>query len=212
MLLALSFLGGTLQAQVAHQLTVRNDLFDPEFLVVEAGDTIDVRLTGPHTFTEVSAATFRANGVASHGGIRLGPGQARGAHGSEADEGVVVLAEPGEHYFVSEAHGAVGTRMRVVVLPARNTGLSAAVDRSRPLLFPNPANDQVRFGAHGHLDMMTVEVFDPGGRRVLHTTVRGNQPLDLYALPSGLYTIRLSDGLSTIHGVERLIIERQSRS
>ena len=77
-------------------------------------------------------------------------------------------------------------------------------------MFPNPADDHVRFAAHEHLDMMSVEAFDQSGRRVLEAVVRGNEPLNVMALPSGLYTLRLTDGLSTVYGVERLVINRKN--
>lgn len=200
---------GSLAAQHTHRLSVVNDVFDPEFLVVEAGDPIEVRLTGPHTLTEVSPATFRANGMVSNGGIRIGPGLGYGFNGTDADEITITLQDTGDYYFVSEGASGVAAKAKVIVINSTNTGVGAAVDRSRPLIFPNPANDHVRFAAYEHLDMMTVEAFDQSGRRVLESVLRGNEPLNVLNLPPGHYTLRLSDGMSTIHGVERLVIDRE---
>lgn len=208
MLPILVLFAGTLQAQNTHDLEVKNDQFMPEFLVVEAGDSIALQLTAGHTLTEVSAATFRANGIVPNGGLRIGAGLGHGFQGTDADRTTFTLNEPGDHYFVSEGTSGAPAKTHILVIPSKNTGITATVDRSKPTVFPNPADDQVRFGAHGHLEMMTVEAFDQGGRRVLHSVVRGNEPLNLRSLPQGLYTLRLSDGLSTVYGVERLVIDR----
>ncbi len=199
---------GTLQAQYTHDLVIKNDLFMPEFLVVEAGDSIALQLTADHTLTEVSPATFRANGTVPNGGIRIGAGLGHGFNGVDADHTTFTISDPGDYYFVSEGRNGTMAKMQLVVIPATNTGVSASADVRRPVVFPNPADDLVRFGAHGHLDMMTVEAFDQSGRRVLESVVRGNEPLNVLSLPPGLYTMRLSDGLSTVYGVERLLIDR----
>ncbi len=208
-IIPLLFLGvGSLHAQHTHDLVIENDLFLPELLVVEAGDTIALRLTDDHTLTEVTAATFRANGIVPNGGIRIGAGLGYGFNGADADETLFTLNDPGDHFFISEGRNGTMAKMQITVIPAAHTGISASVDQMRPGVFPNPADDQVRFGAHAHLDMLTVEAFDQSGRRVMESVVRGNEPLNVMALPPGLYTIRLSDGLSTVYGVERLLIDR----
>lgn len=199
---------GTLQAQYTHDLLITNDLFMPEFLVVEAGDSIALQLTTDHTLTEVSPATFRANGIVPNGGIRIGAGLGHGYQGVDADRTTFTINDPGDYYFVSEGSSGTMAKMHIVVIPATHTGIAASVDQRRPTVFPNPADDLVRFGAHGHLDMMTVEAFDQSGRRVMEKVVRGNEPLSVLSLPPGLYTLRLSDGLSTVYGVERLVIDR----
>lgn len=204
----LLFTTGSLFAQHTHRISVVNDVFDPEFLVVEAGDPIEVLLNGRHTLTQVSAGTFRANGAVPNGGIRIGPGLGYGYTAVEGNETTITLRDTGDHYFVSEGGTGVVAKARIVVIPAANTGIGAATDQARPLMFPNPANDHVRFRAHEHLDMMSVEVFDQSGRRVLESVVRGNEPLNVMGLSVGHYTIRLTDGMSTVYGVERLIIDR----
>lgn len=208
MLPILFLLAGTLQAQITHDLGIRNDQFVPEVLVVEAGDSIALELTDGHTLTEVSPATFRANGIVPNGGIRIGAGLGHAFHGTDADRTTFTLNVPGDHYFVSEGPSGTVAKTKIVVIPTKNTGITASVDRSKPTIFPNPADEQIRFGAHAHLDMMTVEAFDQSGRRVLHDLVRGNEPLNVQSLPQGLYTVRLSDGSSTVYGVERLVIDR----
>lgn len=206
MLPLLFLFGGTLQAQYTHDVVMRNDLFMPELLVVEAGDSIALQLTGGHTLTEVSPATFRANGIVSNGGIRIGAGVDH--TGVDADRATFSITDPGEYFFVSEGPGATIPKMRIVVIPATHTGVSASVDQRRPVVFPNPADDVVRFPAHAHLDMIVAEAFDRSGRRVLERVVRGNEPLNVVSLPPGLYTMRLSDGLNTVYGVEQLLIDR----
>lgn len=191
-------------AQQAHHITLEKDVFHPEFLVVEAGDPISVSIHGAHTLTEVSATTFRAGGITPNGGIHIGAGTAL-----DHDSATFSLNETGEYYFISEGHNAPQAKLHIVVISATNTGITANVDATMPAMFPNPADDHVRFPAHEHLDMMSVEAFDQSGRLVLQAVVRGNEPLNLMSLPSGHYTLRLTDGMSTVFSTERLIINRK---
>ena len=214
-LLICMLISGTLHAQYTHFVAAGSGVFHPEFLVVEAGDTVQLQLADDHTFTEVSASTFRAGGVEPNGGIRIGDGFGQGYRtightytAIDADQARIVFADPGDFYFVSEGHNRAVAKMHIVVIPAAHTGLSGTVDQIRPHVFPNPANDQVRFGAHMHIDMMSVEVFDESGRHVLQAVVRGGEPMSVVELPAGLYVLRLTDGLSKVYGVERLRIER----
>jgi plastocyanin len=203
MLFPLMLAAGSLFAQHTHQLVLQNDVFYPEFLVIEAGDPIELQLTGGHTLTEVSSGTFRAGGIVPNGGIHIGLGT---AHDGERTS--FTINEPGDYYFVSEARNAPLAKTRITVLASANTGVTADADQFSPVVYPNPADDQVRFAAHEHLEMMSVEAFDQSGRLVLKDVVRGNEPLNIMALPSGHYTLRLTDGMSVVYGVERLIVNR----
>lgn len=193
----------SLFSQHSHRLTAANGVFFPEFLVVEAGDPIHVQLTDDHTLTEVSPGTFRAGGIVPNGGIHVGLGAAY-----DGDQATFTLREPGEYFFISEARDAPLAKMRITVLPASNTAVTPTPDQSRPVIYPNPADDQIRFAAHEHLAMISVEAFDQSGRLVLQEVIRGNEPLNILSLPSGYYTLRLTDGLSVVYGVERLIVNR----
>jgi plastocyanin len=194
---------GFVLAQQSHHVMVENNAFTPEFLVVEAGDPIELWLTGGHTLTQLSPGTFRAGGSVSNGGLHIGTGT-----GFDGESTVFSLQEPGEYYFVSEGNKSSTAKTKIIVLPASNTGITPQVDQHRLVVYPNPADDQVRFAAHEHLDMMSVQAFDQGGRLVLQAVIRGNEPLNIMSLPSGLYTLRLTDGMSTVYGVERLVINR----
>jgi plastocyanin len=203
-------LGATMTlAQRTYTLSVDNDAFFPEFLVVEAGDPIELRLTGDHTLTEVDAGTFRSGGTVPNGGIRIGRGIGYGFTGVDSDETTFTLHDPGNYYFVSEGRNGSVAKARIVVIASTHTGFSEAVDQFRPVVFPNPADDHVRFAAHEHLDMMSVEVYDQSGRLVHSAVVRGSEPMYVTKLPSGLYTLRLTDGMSAVYGVERLVINRK---
>lgn len=202
--LPLLFIAITLHAQHTYELTLENGVFHPEFMVVEAGDRIDVRLTDGHTLTEVSAATFRAGGKLSNGGIHIGAGTTH-----DGDHASFHLDEPGDHYFVSEGRNGAVAKTHIVVIPSSDTGFSPPPDRERPRIFPNPADDQVRFGGLEHLDILVVEAFDQSGRLVMREVVRGGEPMNLMALPPGLYTLRLTDGMAMIFGAERLLINRK---
>jgi len=206
-IILLSFLlvPATLFAQHTHRLVIENNVFIPEFLVVEAGDPIELQLVGGHTLTEVSSETFRAGGAVSNGGIHIGLGTS-----FDAGHTTFTIREPGEYYFVSEKGNSGSVKTRITVLTSSNTGVAPDPDQYRPVPYPNPADDQVRFAAHENVDMMSVQAFDHGGRLVLQAVVRGNSPLNVLSLPPGLYTFRLTDGMSTVYGVERLVISRNA--
>ncbi len=195
----------TLHAQHTHQLVIENDLFLPEFLVVQAADPIALQLTGDHTLTEVSAQTFRAGGIVPNGGIHIGFGTTY-----DTDATTFTIKDPGEYYFVSEGRTGSVAKTQIVVIDADHTGISAAVDQTTPTIYPNPADDQVRFGGLEAMDMVSVEAYDQGGRLVLAEVVRGGAPLNIMSLPSGYYTLRLTDGMSTVYGIERLVINRNA--
>ncbi len=194
----------TLHAQHTHQLVLENGVFNPEFLVVEAGDPIDVRLHGGHTITEVSEGTFRASGLLSNGGIHIGEGATH-----DNDHTQFFLDAPGDHYFVSEGRNGAVAKLQIIVIPSSNTGMTPHPDRTQPGIFPNPADDQIRFGGLEHLDVLVVQAFDQSGRLVMEEMVRGGEPMNLMSLPSGHYTLHLTDGMSMVYGTERLVINRK---
>ncbi len=202
-LFAFILTGSALFAQHTHHLTLQNDVFYPEFLVVEAGDPIALQLTEDHTLTEVSSGTFRAGGITPNGGIHIGFGTS-----FDNDRNPFTINEPGEYYFVSEGRDAVLAKTRITVLASSNTGVTPDPDQFHPVVYPNPADDQVRFAAHEHLEMISVEAYDQSGRLVLKDVVRGNEPLSVMAWPAGHYSLRLTDGMSTVYGIERLVINR----
>jgi len=203
-ILPLLFTAIALHAQHTHELVLENGVFNPEYLVVEAGDPIEVRLTQGHTITEVSPGTFRAGGLRSNGGVHIGAGTTH-----DGDHTVFHLDEPGDYYFVSEGRNGAVAKTHIVVLAAGNTGITPHPDRERPRIFPNPADDHVRFGGLEELDVLVVQVFDQGGRLVMQEVVRGGGPMNLMGLPSGHYTLRLTDGMSMVYGTERLVINRK---
>lgn len=206
------FSGMALNAQQQHTISTVNGLFEPDVLVVQAGDEVLVQLTGPHTFTEVSANTFRVGGHVNNGGIDIGHTNKGGIEigqntAYDGNEVLVTFSEPGTYHFVSRA-ASEATKALVVVLPSENTGIAAVPHERRPLIFPNPATDHVRLAPYADQDLQTVEVFDGSAALVMRTVVRRNEPLSVQDLVAGLYTVRITDGLGNMLGSEQLIIER----
>ena len=123
-------------AQQRYSITINNGFFQPEYLVVEAGDEIEVLLTEDHTFTEVDAGTFRSGGVVPNGGIRIGRGIGYGFTGTGSDETIVTLHDTGDYFFVSEGRNGAVAKMHIVVIPSTHTGVSEAVDEFRRACSP----------------------------------------------------------------------------
>jgi plastocyanin len=210
--LSLLFSGMALNAQRLHTISAVNDLFEPDVLVMEAGDEVLVRLTGDHTFTEVSENTFRLGGQAGSGGIDIGHTSRGGIEigqntAYDGNEALVTFSEPGTYHFVSRK-ASDAMKAVVIVLPSENTAVMPVPHVRPPLLFPNPATDHVRLAPYADQDFQSVEVFDGAAMLVMRTTVRRNEPLNVLELVPGRYTVRITDGLGNMLGSEQLVIER----
>jgi hypothetical protein len=83
----------------------------------------------------------------------------------------------------------------VVKFEAENVAVPEQDDAGRVVLYPNPANDEVRVTWY-EADIHTLEVFDAQGRSVhTHTNRAPNQRkmvLSVAAWADGLYTVRLT--------------------
>lgn len=201
-----------LHAQRTHGLVLVEDRFEPEILVMEAGDRIDLVLSGAPGFVEVNAAEVHTGAEVLAEGIEVVGGIGAGSADTDALGTILVLNDPGTRYFKSDAPAGGQATVKVIVLPGNDTGVGASVNSLQPKPFPNPADDQVRFAGQFDRPFMVVEVFDSSGRRVMQTTVRSDEPMNVSSLQTGHYTLRLSDGLSTVYGVERLVIDRKGES
>lgn len=168
--------------------------FSPALLTVQAGTDITVTIGGQHTMTEVSEATWNANGNTSNGGFNFGPGT-----------NTLNLTIPGTYYYVCSPHANMGMKGRIVV--ESSTGLAEqAFDRSFTL-YPNPASDELVLSTTLAPGAELV-LIDMQGREVLHWTVQGNDRINITQLSAGSYTAVLRDTAGTLQASGRIAISR----
>jgi plastocyanin len=168
--------------------------FSPALLTVQAGTDITVTIGGQHTMTEVSEATWNANGNTSNGGFNFGPGT-----------NTLNLTIPGTYYYVCSPHANMGMKGRIVV--ESSTGLAEqAFDRSFTL-YPNPASDELVLSTTLAPGAELV-LIDMQGREVLHWTVQGNDRINITQLSAGSYTAVLRDTAGTLQASGRIAITR----
>ncbi len=192
--LAVASLTATAQTTYSISTTGANT-FDPALVNAVVGDEIHLTIGGIHTFTEVDEATWNTNSNTSNGGYDFGAG----THDFTLDE-------PGTIYYVCIPHAGMGMKGRIIV--SSGTGMADAPGASaRPALFPNPASTTVRL-AGNTLAGQRVEVLNIQGQVVLSTLLGTDATLDVSALPTGNYTVRVQDLQGTPVLLERLSIAR----
>lgn len=168
--------------------------FSPALLTVQAGTDITVTIGGQHTMTEVSEATWNANGNTSNGGFNFGPGT-----------NTLNLTIPGTYYYVCSPHANMGMKGRIVV--ESSTGLAEQTFDRSFTLYPNPASDELVLSTTLAPGAELV-LIDMQGREVLHWTVQGNDRINITQLSAGSYTAVLRDTAGTLQASGRIAITR----
>ena len=168
--------------------------FSPALLTVQAGTDITVTIGGQHTMTEVSEATWNANGNTSNGGFNFGPGT-----------NTLNLTIPGTYYYVCSPHANMGMKGRIVV--ESSTGLEEQTFDRSFTLYPNPASDELVLSTTLAPGAELV-LIDMQGREALRWTVQGNDRINITQLSAGSYTAVLRDAAGTLQASGRIAITR----
>ena len=168
--------------------------FSPALLTVQAGTDITLTIGGQHTMTEVSEATWNANGNTSNGGFNFGPGT-----------NTLNLTIPGTYYYVCIPHANMGMKGRIVV--ETSTGLAEETFDRSFTLYPNPASDELVLSTTIAPGAELV-LIDMQGREALRWTVQGNDRIDITQLSVGSYTAVLRDAAGTLQASGRIAITR----
>lgn len=179
--LAFTVLTFTAAAQTTHRIVADNYTFDPPVLNAVQGDSVRVIFMEPtHTFTQVSEATWNANGTEFEGFYNFGPG---------LDSVTFELVGTGIIYYVCVPHADMGMKG---IIDVGLAGVAEHADDTALLFHPNPANDRVWLS--GPLPgAVSARLTDAAGRTVLSAPIDMNAPLDVHALPPGLYGVQLTD-------------------
>lgn len=167
--------------------------FSPATLTVDAGDDITITIGSPHTCTEVTEATWNANGNSSNGGFNF----SAGTH-------TLNLTVPGTYYYVCVPHASMGMKGRIIV--NSTTGITENTAAPALRIFPNPASTEVQVTTAQPGQVITL--IDAQGREALRQVVNSSGRLDLSALEPGNYAVLLTNAARKVVARERLTIAR----
>ena len=184
----------TVSAQTTHELTNSGTTFSPNVINMIAGDNIHVVLPSPHTCTEVSQATWNANGNTSNGGFNFSSGT-----------NTFSIDIPGTYYFVCIPHAGMGMKGQIIVTD-NTTGVHEAAVANTLQIFPNPANTILTLS--GVAAGRQLSVVDVNGRTVLETITSADGKLDVSMLQPGSYTVMVKDEKGEPGVQTRLLIAR----
>jgi plastocyanin len=179
-------------ALCAQSIATQGFSFNPSLLTVEAGAAIALTIGGGHTFTEVTQATWNANGNASNGGFNYSSGSHE-----------LVLSTPGTYYYVCQPHASMGMKGRIVVEASTSVPDQGSAPTMR--LSPNPVTNALEVS--GGLVGLHLSLTDELGRPVLERTIQGGS-VDVSHLPAGRFiaVVRNQSGAALLR--QRVIIAR----
>ncbi len=181
-------------AQTTYELTNSGFTFSPNVINMQAGDSIHVVLPPPHTCTEVSEATWNANGNTSNGGFNFSSGT-----------NTFSLDVPGTYYFVCMPHASMGMKGQIIV-SASTVAVQETTTANALQIFPNPAIGHITLS--GVAAGLPLSILDVNGRSVLETATSVDGKLDVSMLQTGTYTVIVKDATGQPGMQTRLLIAR----
>lgn len=181
-------------AAQAQTITQSGFSFNPNLLTVTVGTTITFTIGSPHNATQVSEATWNANGTTPLPGGFL----------FTAGTNQFTPTVPGTYYYLCTVHPS---SMKGRIIVETNTSVEENAVSTLFALFPNPAKDEVTVSAPAGLGL-SLSVVDVRGREVMRTALSGNDRLAVDQLPDGNYTALLLDAQGIIRERKQLAIVR----
>ncbi len=175
------FLCTSLRAQKTYTIKTDGFTFSPSELNVNMGDTIIFDVGTTHTATQVSKATWDANGtLALEGGFNFSSG-----------EYTYVPTQAGTIYYVCENHVSLGMKGEIIVNGPTGSDRLASPG---PDLYPNPAGDLIHLRLPD-LSPSEIGLYDMTGKEIrdLDNLNRGKQPMTITVsgLHKGIYFVRI---------------------
>ncbi len=167
-------------AQTTHMIATVGNTFQPDLVEAVVGDDIHLMIAQTHTFTEVSEATWNANGSTPNGGYAFNAG-----------EHTFTLTEAGTIYYVCTPHASMGMKGRIIVSDA--TGVEEHAQADEGVLAPNPADTWVRPMVPGMGGMTLVQLLDARGALMFSGSTAANGSLDVSGVPAGHYVCVVYD-------------------
>lgn len=188
-----------------HTITNSGLTFTPNTITITQGDTVNFVLASIHNATQVSQATWDADGNTSNGGFQTPFGG-----------GIVVLQQAGTYYYVCQPHASMG--MKGIINVTGTTEVLAG-SNSTPERFtlqqnhPNPFNPSTSISfSVPEISYVTIKIYNLIGTEIQTLTQQSYNP-GIYTVTwngsdysSGMYFYRLI-GKSSANSNEHLYTE-----
>lgn len=142
----------------------------------QVGDVIEFTLSGIHTATQVSQATWNANGNTSNGGFNFS--------GTATHQYTVVAGDIGTIYYVCSPHASMQMKGQITVTAA--TPVLKTLTAMELIAYPNPTSGSITLD---NSEAANVKVYDQSGTIVKELYIEKDGQLDLSGLVNGVYFI-----------------------
>jgi len=166
------------------------NVFIPNEVTVQPGDTLNFDIGTFHNAVEVSQETWNAGDTASNGGFRLPLGG-----------GEIVLTDEGTYYYVCQPHASLGMKGVIHVEVPNDIPDAESVEGSSLHIYPNPVSDELNLNFNvQNLSEVSIDILDSSGRSV-GSLIRNNYSTGIYSetisvgtLEPGHYFISITTG------------------
>jgi len=170
-------------------VTISNSglVFTPSTITINAGDTVIFSLSSTHNASEVSQATWDADGNTALAGGFETPFSGTPEMVLPAQLGV------GTHYYVCAAHASLGMKGTIIVqdLP---TAIMESRLQTTISVYPNPASNLVKIKANKGILGARYSVSDQSGNQVLTGTLTDViTTLNIAPLARGVYFFQVGE-------------------
>lgn len=118
------------------KITNVGNLFSPDSIAINLGDTVNFSLSTYHNAVQVSKENYDKNDSTSNSGFRLPYGG-----------GKFIPTQGGTYYYVCSPHVKMGMK-GIIVVNAATTSVKAINNNSKLSLYPNPSGDYVNIAVN----------------------------------------------------------------
>jgi plastocyanin len=168
-------------------ITNSGTTFTPSTVTIQLGDTVKFQLASMHNATEVSQATWEANGNTPLPGFA-----------TEFGGGTVTGLTAGTHYYVCTPHASIQMKGKIIVNPATGIGNNQS-DNGQISIYPNPTTGKFVVQYHGSKSVSenntsVIRVYNLSGEVLNSMPVLNDETtVNISALPAGNYIVRIND-------------------
>ncbi len=169
-------------AQTTHLLTGNDHYFDPDTLVIQAGDTVQFIQNGYHSATEVDYTDWVNNTATHNGGFWVG-------FNAPTSDMKFALDNPGTYYNICVPHASMGMKSIIIVEPA-TMNIEDDEQDEETIIYPNPSNHSISVRKS-----RSIQIFNLAGQLVLSkNNLSVSERIDISSLPKGQYVVVLDSG------------------
>lgn len=162
--------------------TAMGTFFSPSLVTITLGDTVNFTITSIHNATEVSQATWNANGTTSNGGFQF----------FAPTGGTFIPTLVQTYYYVCQPHASSGMKGRIIV--NTNTGINSVTSVTQYIqFFPNPATSFVQINSSiKPSDKFQMNVYNIAGKKVFSkVNISNAEWLNVTQWSKGIYFVEI---------------------